>query len=1114
MALGGALACSSAEGTGDGQDGDGRSSEGDGTGAAPGSGTSTGSLGSGIGTGQGGSGTEGCDPDDPDCGVLYEPAGPGCGDGEVNADGEECDDGNGLPGDGCNGACEVEPNWDCGSGTCVVSIECGDGVVEGVEVCDDGTSASGDGCSDDCSTIDPFFNCPPGGGACVSTVECGDGRISGAESCEDGDSDGGDGCSASCTLEAGWYCPSVGQACKKVPFCGDKVQSASEECDDGDAESGDGCSSICQVELNYACPTPGSACVPIVVACGDSAITGLETCDDGNAASGDGCSSSCQVETGFSCSVAGARCTPKCGDGLVRGQEACDDGNTANSDGCSSKCTWEKGWSCNATPPHACTADTCGNSKVGNGEACDDGNRIPGDGCAPDCTAEPQCSSYGSAGCTSRCGDGLVIGEECDDGNARSGDGCSSACKVEVGFSCSQPAACAEKLPWDHDNNDGTAGIPTCVQRVPVIYRDFNSDHPHFQPGWDSEGTANLVLSSLDAQGKPDWNSAVTDGVINSGNSARFDDWYRTTTSSTMVLGELVLWDRDRVPTDGTYSAQNNAAGLSFVNRWGSQGEKWSVTVGGSSGSYIYCGNASECPADQTYDKAHCTCSSNWDGGAIERVTKSGCSETAPGFAGCSFDGNNWYTIGGGTAGTLVSYDGNPTFFPLDDKGKTASGDYSNATIAPQYGGNWTPESDYVTGARSHNFHFTSEVRRWFKYDSSKSYRLDFTGDDDVWVFINGKLAVDLGGWHPPKDGSVTISSATAATYNLVNGRVYEIVVFQAERKTTASSYRLTLSGFNANPSVCAATCGDGIVASTEQCDDGVNDGGYGQCQPGCLLGARCGDGTKNGSEQCDNGSNLSGYNDPSAGACAPGCLKPKRCGDSSIDYGYGEVCDLGASNSSAYGGCGTDCQLAPHCGDGIENGSEECDDGVNDGTAGCGPGCVNTSSCGNGYVDPGEQCDDGVNDGGYGECGGSCMLGPRCGDGTLQSTYEQCDDGVNDGGYGECGGSCMLGPRCGDGTLQSTYEQCDDGVNDGGYGQCGASCRLGPYCGDGVKNGSEGCDDGVNEGGYGKCGPTCQVGPYCGDGKVQAPREECDDGNRTNKDGCSSTCLKETVVK
>jgi fibro-slime domain-containing protein len=153
-----------------------------------------------------------------------------------------------------------------------------------------------------------------------------------------------------------------------------------------------------------------------------------------------------------------------------------------------------------------------------------------------------------------------------------------------------------------------------------------------------------------------------------------------------------------------------------------------------------------------------------------------------------------------------------------------------------------------------HNFFFTTEVHYWFKYNALQSATLDFTGDDDVWVFLNGRLAVDLGGAHTPASGNVTISAQTAPTYGLVDGQVYEISVFHAERKVNGSSFRLTLEGFQTSRSDCSPICGDGIVSAGEECDDGVNDGGYGECAPGCVLGPYCGDGIVQPPEDCDDG--------------------------------------------------------------------------------------------------------------------------------------------------------------------------------------------------------------------------------------------------------------------
>ena len=42
-----------------------------------------------------------------------------------------------------------------------------------------------------------------------------------------------------------------------------------------------------------------------------------------------------------------------------------------------------------------------------------------------------------------------------------------------------------------------------------------------------------------------------------------------------------------------------------------------------------------------------------------------------------------------------------------------------------------------------HNFSFTSEIRYWFQFDSTKTYKLDFLGDDDLWIFVNKRLIRD-----------------------------------------------------------------------------------------------------------------------------------------------------------------------------------------------------------------------------------------------------------------------------------------------------------------------------------------------------------------------------------
>jgi hypothetical protein len=97
------------------------------------------------------------------------------------------------------------------------------------------------------------------------------------------------------------------------------------------------------------------------------------------------------------------------------------------------------------------------------------------------------------------------------------------------------------------------------------------------------------------------------------------------------------------------------------------------------------------------------------------------------------------------------------------------------------------------------------------------------------------------------------------------------------------------------------------------------------------------------------------------------------------VDSVFGEQCDNGPDNSdTAYRGCTTQCKFGPSCGDGIVNGSEECDDGVNTGKygdkTGCGPGCLKPHFCGDGHWDSlfGEKCDNGPENG-HGQCTEVC---------------------------------------------------------------------------------------------------------------------------------------------
>jgi fibro-slime domain-containing protein len=87
-----------------------------------------------------------------------------------------------------------------------------------------------------------------------------------------------------------------------------------------------------------------------------------------------------------------------------------------------------------------------------------------------------------------------------------------------------------------------------------------------------------------------------------------------------------------------------------------------------------------------------------------------------------------------------------------------------------------------------HNFGFTTELHTQFLYKGAETFT--FQGDDDVWVYINDKLAVDVGGLHPMQLRSVMLDTV-ANELGLVKGRIYPLDLFHAERHTTASTFRI-----------------------------------------------------------------------------------------------------------------------------------------------------------------------------------------------------------------------------------------------------------------------------------------------------------------------------------
>ncbi|GJM19412.1 MAG: hypothetical protein DHS20C14_16250 [Phycisphaeraceae bacterium] len=116
-------------------------------------------------------------------------------------------------------------------------------------------------------------------------------------------------------------------------------------------------------------------------------------------------------------------------------------------------------------------------------------------------------------------------------------------------------------------------------------------------------------------------------------------------------------------------------------------------------------------------------------------------------------------------------------FFPADNMGFTADGEGMN-----------------TTNTGTHNYYFTYELEMDFTYtnpdDRDNALVFTFTGDDDVWVFVNGKLACDIGGVHAQASATVDLDEKRVDLGLVVNEN-YKLKLFFAERYQTQSNFRI-----------------------------------------------------------------------------------------------------------------------------------------------------------------------------------------------------------------------------------------------------------------------------------------------------------------------------------
>jgi len=533
----------------------------------------------------------------------------------------------------------------------------------------------------------------------------------------------------------------------------------------------------------------------------------------------------------------------------------------------------------------------CGNGTLDVGEQCDcgvDSKKLPdgckatngiffgdGTGCSKTCIKEPSCldGAGKTQACTTSCGDGNVDpGEACDDANLLDGDGCSSACLVESGFTCS--------TQFVQDGQTCASGSGQCLS-LSMIYRDFQPEnvalggHPDFPfLGTKFNGTKPTTICVPNSSGPSKGNDStarcwgiVADSLVGGRPqpgptttcACQFSDWNIGNTSR--IPGGYTIAGNDSPLSDGKGSYQGSSGAGSTVNTTSTGGEYVGTITGyttSTPGGPIWKGTV------PTYKDA--ASFNQWfnDDPSVNK--------TFTGAIELSSIGSNIFQY---ASKARLAQGG---FFPLDmlnpsqatlcslwpywNHGSgapiwsTCSGDQylfsPRVTASDCNSGDSLDDGCWVTSVSGvkHDSYFTDEARTYFVYDSTVGGSLSFYGDDDLFIFINGVLVLDLGGVHQqlpgkvmvtgePGDakvleggcldsagnligasaGSMACSPANASTkvsavnpadfrdrtvkLGLQNGKVYELAIFGADRHPPESNFQLTLNGFTRRRSSC-----------------------------------------------------------------------------------------------------------------------------------------------------------------------------------------------------------------------------------------------------------------------------------------------------------------------